>query len=88
MPNLPTVDRVAYIRAEIEEIKDLLEDYDDIKWIYEALMECTLAIVNVEERELNESEKGEMKKWLGELKELDPMRKGRWNDEEKIYGLV
>lgn len=38
VPHLETEERVSYIQTEIEEIKDLLEDYDDIKWIYEALM--------------------------------------------------
>lgn len=88
MPNLGTEERVAYIRAEIEEIRDLLEDYDDIKWIYEALMGCTLAVAKVEDREMNEGEKGEMRVWLGKLRELDPMRRGRWDDEEKRYGLA
>ena len=88
VPNLGTAERVSYIRAEIEEIKDLLEDYDDIKWIYEELMGCTLAAAEVEEREMNEEEKGEMREWLGKLKGLDPMRKGRWDDEEKRYGLT
>lgn len=88
VPRLETADRVAYIRAEIEEIRDLLEDYDDIKWIYEALMGCTLAVAEVEGREMNGQEKGEMKAWYGKLRELDPMRKGRWDDEEKRYGLV
>ena len=88
VPNLGTAERVSYIQTEIEEIKDLLEDYDDIKWIYEALMGCTLAAARVEGREMNEEEKGEMRGWLVKLKELDPMRKGRWNDEERRYGLL
>ena len=88
MPRLGTEERVAYIRAEIEEIRDLLEDYDDIKWIYEALMGCTLAVAEVEGREMSEAERGEMRGWLGKLRVLDPMRKGRWDDEERRYGLV
>lgn len=87
VPHLSTPDRVAYIQTEIAEIKDLLEDYVDIKWIYEALMGCTLAVAEVEGRELSEGERGEMRGWLGRLRELDPMRKGRWDDEEKRYGL-
>ncbi|KAL2110720.1 hypothetical protein VUR80DRAFT_847 [Thermomyces stellatus] len=88
VPNLGTAERVSYIRTEIEEIKDLLEDYDDIKWIYQTLVGCTLAVAKVDGRELNEEEKEEMRVWLEKLKELDPMRKGRWDDEERRYGLV
>lgn len=87
VPHLSTADRMSYITTEIDEIKDLLEDYEDIKWIYEALIGCTLAVAEVEGRESNEGEKGEMRGWLGKLRELDPMRKGRWDDEEKRYGL-
>lgn len=87
VPRLGTQDRVSYIQTEIDEIKDLLEDYADIKWIYEALMGCTLSVAEVEGRGLSEGERGEMRGWLGRLRELDPMRKGRWDDEEKRYGL-
>ncbi|SPO05616.1 related to geranylgeranyl transferase alpha chain [Cephalotrichum gorgonifer] len=87
VPRLETAERTAYIQAEIEGIKDLLEDYQDIKWIYEALMECALSLAKVEDREVNDEEKGEMREWLGKLRELDPMREGRWVDVARRYGL-
>jgi geranylgeranyl transferase type-2 subunit alpha len=88
VPNFAVEDRVTYVTREIEDIKDLLEDYDDIKWIYEALMEYTISVSQLEEREPQSEEKEDLKGWLAKLRELDPMRNGRWNDTEREYGLV
>merc|ERR1711964_544982 len=38
-PALSVDQRRSYIEREIDEIKDLLEDYTDVKWIYEALIQ-------------------------------------------------
>jgi geranylgeranyl transferase type-2 subunit alpha len=86
-PRLAPEERVTYVVREIEDIRDLLQDYDDIKWIYEALMEYTLALAQLEEREPNVDERGEMKRWLAKLRKLDPMRSGRWDDVENEFGL-
>ena len=38
--------------------------------------------------DLSREEKQDVKRWLGKLYKLDPLRKGRWNDLEKRIGLV
>ncbi|KLU91995.1 geranylgeranyl transferase type-2 subunit alpha [Magnaporthiopsis poae ATCC 64411] len=86
-PNLSTAERVAYVSREMDDIKDLLEDYDDTKWLYEALVEYTVALSRVESRKLTDEELGHLREWLGKLEELDPMRKGRWTDARKEHGL-
>ncbi|RFU32299.1 hypothetical protein B7463_g4010, partial [Scytalidium lignicola] len=43
-PALTVDERVAYMRHEIDEIKDLMEDYANIKWIYKALLEYKLTL--------------------------------------------
>ena len=93
VPHLSAAERLAYIDAEIEKIKDLLEDYLDIKWIYEALLECTLAKAKVENGDdgtsaVADDAKEDFRGWLGKLKELDPTRRGRWVDVEETCGLV
>ncbi|KAL2185009.1 protein prenylyltransferase [Thermothelomyces heterothallicus CBS 203.75] len=80
-------DRVAYLRREIDEIKDLLEDYEDVKLIYEGLFEYTLYLCQLEERQPDETERADLAAWLGKLKQLDPMRNGRWADLERVCGL-
>ena len=86
-PHLTTEDRVSYLAREIADIKDLLEDYEDIKWIYEALMEYTLAMCRLDGRGPSDDEKRGLKKWLTQLRRLDPMRNGRWDDVGKDLAL-
>ncbi|KAH8883802.1 geranylgeranyl transferase type-2 subunit alpha [Thozetella sp. PMI_491] len=86
-PGLSQEERVSYLTREIEDIKDLLEDYDDVKWIYEALLEYTISLSQLEARPLNNGEKEDLKTWLANLRKNDPMRNGRWDDIAAQYGL-
>lgn len=83
-------ERVTYVEQEIVDIKDLLEDYDDSKLVYEALIEYTLALSALKNRKPSEDEElaDDMREWLSKLKNLDPMRKGRWNDMEKEMAVL
>lgn len=87
-PALTHEDRAIYITREIDDIKDLLEDYPDYKLIYEALLDYTLSLCEVEGRKPDAAEKEQMVEWLRQLKKLDPMRNGRWIDLERDCGLV
>ena len=79
-PNLTDDQRISYLDEEIAEISDLLEDYQDIKWIYEALLECSMAKARVGSNSGRLNSSGEFATWLSKLLELDPKRKGRWDD--------
>lgn len=74
------------MKKEIEEIKDLLEDYTDIKWIYEALIGYTDSISGLGGAQPTEDSQ-EMRTWLSKLRELDPGREGRWSDLERRLAL-
>lgn len=87
-PALTREDRITYVVREIEQIKELLEDYDDVKLIYEALIDYTLFLCQFLGRKPDGSEKSELVEWLEKLKKLDPMRSGRWADLERDYELV
>lgn len=78
---------MAYLRREIEEIKDLLEDYTDVQLIYEGLFDYTLYLCQLEGRQPDVGERADLAAWLGKLKELDPMRQGRWADLERDLAL-
>lgn len=86
--SLTVEERVSYITREIVDIKDLLEDYDDCKLIYEKLMDYTIALSSLEERQPSSDEKTELRTWLSKLRELDPMRSGRWDDVERNLALA
>jgi geranylgeranyl transferase type-2 subunit alpha len=81
-PHLNLEERQAYVSREIEDIKDLLEDYPDVKKIYEALIECTLATCQISGRSLESGAKDDVGEWLRKLRQLDPKRNGRWDDLE------
>ncbi|OAA41712.1 hypercellular protein HypA [Metarhizium rileyi] len=86
VPDLTMDEKVAHLRREIEEIKGLLEDYDDVKWIYESLLEYTVALERLEDRTEPGDRVGDLRAWLAQLRALDPMRIGRWDDFEREIG--
>ncbi|KAI1506618.1 hypothetical protein F5X99DRAFT_11043 [Biscogniauxia marginata] len=87
-PALTVDERAAYLRSEIDEIEDLLADYANIKWIYEALLEYTLALERLEQRAERDGGKASgLQTWLARVRALDPMRAGRWNDVEREIEL-
>lgn len=79
-PHISREERQSYIRQEIDFIKDLAEDYSNIKWIYQALMEYTTALgglgVDITDQAKDRSA------WLQKLRVTDPLRAGRWQDVE------
>ncbi|KAL4891956.1 prenyltransferase alpha subunit repeat protein [Aspergillus ambiguus] len=81
-PNLSNSERIDYLRKEIEEIQDMLDGAEDCKYIYQALIECTLLLSKVEGR-LGSGDQEKVLSWLSELKKLDPLRQGRWLDFER-----
>ncbi|KOS45473.1 hypothetical protein ACN38_g3594 [Penicillium nordicum] len=81
-PNLSSSDRLEYIRNEIEEVQEMLDGAEDCKYIYQALIECTLLASKVEGR-LSSEDRDQILSWLSELKKLDPLRRERWLDFEK-----
>lgn len=85
-PALSAAERAAYVRKEIDNIKDLLEDYEDIKLIYEALLEYSLVLKRLGEQGQIESNENPYQ-WLAKVRKLDPMRAGRWDDIGKQLGL-
>lgn len=85
-PDLTNEQRLVYIQAEQDFIEDLVEDAEDSKWVYQALIECAVLKSKLQ-RELSSEAKSRIQEWLDKLKQLDPLRKGRWVDtEQKLLG--
>lgn len=82
-PNFTNEDRVEYVQRQLEVLRDMLDGAEDCKWIYNALMEYTLALSVMESRDLRADETAACSDWLAELRKLDPFRRGRWDDIEK-----
>jgi geranylgeranyl transferase type-2 subunit alpha len=87
VPELTPADRAAYIRAQITNMKDILEVADDCKWVYNVLMEYTIALWATEGRQPAVEETQECKEWLAHMRQQDPLRHGRWDDLERSWQL-
>lgn len=86
--NLSDGERLRYLAAEREYIEEVLEDAQDCKWAYLALIEITLIESRVKGA-MPKSGQSKMSEWLDELHKLDPLRKGRWQDlEQSLKGIT
>ena len=64
----------------------MLDDFDDCKWIYQALVTCKVLVTKIQGL-MSEQDQREVKSWLSELKKSDKLRKGRWVDLEHKLGV-
>ncbi|KAK2768486.1 Rab geranylgeranyltransferase [Arachnomyces sp. PD_36] len=85
-PNLDNPQRLDYVNQEIEMIEELLDGADDCKWVYQALVNCTLLAAKLEGT-ISAEAKENISKWVKELHKLDPLRRGRWEDLERSLGI-
>ncbi|KAF2142238.1 uncharacterized protein K452DRAFT_318518 [Aplosporella prunicola CBS 121167] len=69
---------------QLESIKDMMDGAEDCKWIYQALLQCALALKAVSPDSVSEDE---MAAWLAELRKLDPLRSERWDDLSKKLNI-
>jgi geranylgeranyl transferase type-2 subunit alpha len=81
-PNFTSTDRAEFVIRQLEVLKDMLDGAEDCKWIYDALIEYTLALARMEERQLQRDEHENCLLWLTKLRKLDTLRSGRWDDLE------
>ncbi len=80
-PCLSDEERLEYIAAEREYIEEVLEDAQDSKWPYQALIECTMLDRKIKGG-FGEGDQEKVEEWLQKLKTLDPLRNRRWADME------
>ncbi|KAL5118999.1 Rab geranylgeranyltransferase [Pleosporales sp. CAS-2024a] len=79
VPDLTNGERQRHYEHEMSYIKEILEDETDCKWVYESLLMLAEAFLEVDAGTGLVTTK-DMSDWLGELKRLDPLRRGRWED--------
>lgn len=86
VPDLASEERLTYLRTELDNIRELLEEETDCKWIYQSLIQLARTIKAVgQEWPVNESL---IRVWIGELKRVDSLRIERWNDLEQGLQLI
>jgi geranylgeranyl transferase type-2 subunit alpha len=84
--DLTNGERQTYYEHEMEYIKEILEDETDCKWIYEGLLGLAEAYVEVDAGTGSVTTR-DMRGWLEELKRLDSLRRGRWEDLARRLNL-
>ena len=72
-------DRVKYLGQEIESVREMLDGAEDCKYIYQALLEYSERVLEIGGEDGSDT-KAKMGEWLAMLKEIDPLRAGRWKD--------
>jgi geranylgeranyl transferase type-2 subunit alpha len=80
-PEITKEEKLSRLDREVEMIHDLLDLSDDCKWLYEALFTYELIRCEVKGDGISPSSAKDLETWLCQLKDIDPMRTGRWNDE-------
>ncbi|KAI4114871.1 MAG: hypothetical protein LQ345_004424 [Seirophora villosa] len=78
LPDLSVDAKLSYIRAQITDLQDMLEGAETCKWIYQRLLDLALM-----SRTLSGDwpiPSSDLESWIANLAELDPLRKGRWDD--------
>jgi len=85
-PNLTDDCRLTYIVQALEVMQDLRECAEDCKWVYQALLQYTTLEHLLKDEPLT-AVKSKLAEWLEELRKLDPLRKGRWDDLSNTLGL-
>ncbi|KAF2403278.1 protein prenylyltransferase [Trichodelitschia bisporula] len=76
---LTTAEKAAYFESEMARVEEMLEDYDDCKWIYQALLQYAMEFHKLRPEAVACSK---LQSWLSHLRRLDPLRAGRWADLE------
>ncbi|KAI5371007.1 putative geranylgeranyl transferase type-2 subunit alpha [Septoria linicola] len=86
LQNVSDADPAQYLDQELDSIKDMLDGAEDCKYIYQALLEYSHRYLEVETGNKKVTMK-EMREWLAELRKIDPLREGRWQDLERKLSL-
>ncbi|CAL8580385.1 Rab geranylgeranyltransferase [Xanthoria parietina] len=81
IPDLPDADKLAYLQAQIEDLLEMLDGAETCKWIYQRLLELSLMSKSLNDQWPVAS--SDLEIWINKLLELDPLRKGRWEDLRK-----
>lgn len=77
--DLTDQDRLRYLDAQFDLLRELLEDNGDSKYIFQALLTYTPQYLKIGAGN-NKVTTTEMASWLHQLEMLDPLRRGRWHD--------
>lgn len=80
------LERVEYFEREMARAKEMLEIDDDCKLVYEALLSYAVTYLMIEGGNKYVTTQ-ELREWLSQLRKLDKLRAGRWENLETTMNL-
>jgi geranylgeranyl transferase type-2 subunit alpha len=86
-PNISACERIEYVKRQLTDLRELLDGAEDCKWIYNALLDYTAALWRMKGELPPPEVEDDLRSWLAELRKLDRLRCGRWDDMEKVLRL-
>ncbi|KAL8673096.1 MAG: hypothetical protein Q9168_002479 [Polycauliona sp. 1 TL-2023] len=79
--SLSDEDKLVYLKAQIEDLLEMLDGAETCKWIYQRLLELSSMSKSLDGKwPVGMSD---LELWVDKLLELDSLRKGRWQDLRK-----
>lgn len=83
---LEPADSKGFLSEQLHMLRELREDAEDCKFVLLALMEVA-GVLNGRDEGVVFVGKAELGEWSRSLRELDPLREGRWRDMEGKLGV-
>lgn len=81
VPDLTKAERSEYLIQETERIEEMLEDAEDCRWVYQALILLNnLRSISSEDAAVVRTK---IRYYVDRLLTLDPLRRGRWIEMEQ-----
>jgi len=74
------VDRESCLKERLDIFRELIDEIDDCKWVYQSLLDLAMMLKDVRVDSEAVPPQEEWRSWLRRLKELDLLRSGRWRD--------
>lgn len=87
LPSPTENDRVLYYTQELDRILDVLEDWGDSKWLYRAMLRIVHDFREYAPNSASPFTDDQAREWINKIKELDPLRRRRWEDLERSLRL-
>ena len=84
-PSLTTDERLTFVKKELENLREMLDDEENCKWIYKALIHLSTVHKSLDDEWPVQED--EIIGWISQLRTLDPLREGRWKDLEESVNL-
>ncbi len=86
VPQLIQEERSMYLSQEIQRVQEMLDGAEDCKWVYQSLID--LSILSRKTSQHADAPIEAIILWVDKLLNLDPLRRGRWEDLRESLRVI